>query len=332
MGRIQGKKRARLGRKTASLRQQIEALEKCEQATLQTTATAKFPNDIHAMMRKPPTERPPLEKQLAALAYRQVQYEFDHLKLKDPEKKQYEGLVKELAKFDALKPKLLAPAAPWFAMPSILTPAVHIPKKSAGPAIEPGFLTILDENPAAIKPPPALTSTGRRLALANWLTRPDNPLTTRVIVNRIWQYHFGRGLVPTASDFGKLGERWPLELLDWLAERFVADGWSIKKMHRLLVTSMTYRQAATSEGSQVALSKDPDNRLWWKMTTPGSMPSKSATPFSRHRPADWPWGVRAWIPKSRAAAFTPRFGATRRRRSSASLTRPRASPAPPSAT
>ena len=74
--------------------------------------------------------------------------------------------------------------------------------------------------------------------------------------------------MPTASDFGKLGEppSHP-ELLDWLAQRFVADGWSIKKMHRLMVTSMTYRQAATSDGSQAALSKDPDNRLWWKMTT-----------------------------------------------------------------
>ncbi len=90
----------------------------------------------------------------------------------------------------------------------------------------------------------------------------------RVIVNRIWQYHFGRGLVPTASDFGKLGER-PShpELLDWLAQRFVTDGWSMKKMHRLLVTSLTYRQAATGVAPDNALAKDPDNRLWWKMAT-----------------------------------------------------------------
>src|SRR5205823_1504749 len=119
-----------------------------------------------------------------------------------------------------------------------------------------------------ITPPPGLSSTGRRLALANWLTRPDHPLTTRVIVNRIWQYHFGRGLVATSSDFGKLGEppSHP-ELLDWLAQRFVADGWSFKKMHKLLVTSMTYRQSATSAAAEAALKKDPDNRLWWKMAT-----------------------------------------------------------------
>ena len=89
-------------------------------------------------------------------------------------------------------------------------------------------------------------TTGRRATLARWLTSPDNPLTARVIVNRVWQYHFGRGLASTASDFGKLGEQ-PShpELLDWLARRFVADGWSLKKMHRLILTSATYQQSAT---------------------------------------------------------------------------------------
>ena len=253
--------------KTAGLRKQIADLEQKDKIRAENGATAKFPKDIQAMMRKAAAERTPLEKQLAALAYRQVQYEFDNLKLKDPDQKKLNELQKELAKYDVFKP-VPNPIVPTIMDVGPEAPLTQIPKKSAGPPIAPGFLTILDEAPATVSPPPGLASTGRRSALANWLTRPDNPLSTRVIVNRIWQYHFGRGLVATSSDFGKLGEP-PThpELLDWLAQRFVADGWSFKKMHRLLVTSMTYRQSATSPAAESALKKDPENRLWWKMTT-----------------------------------------------------------------
>src|SRR5262249_25440331 len=98
--------------------------------------------------------------------------------------------------------------------------------------------------------------------------RPDHPLTTRVIVNRIWQYHFGRGLVATASDFGRLGEK-PShpELLDWLAVRFVKEGWSFKALHRLILTSATYRHAAVAPVPAEALRKDPENRLLWRAQT-----------------------------------------------------------------
>ncbi len=94
-------------------------------------------------------------------------------------------------------------------------------------------------------------STGRRLALAHWLSRPDNPLSTRVIVNRVWQYHFGRGLAGTPSDFGRLGEppSHP-ELLDWLATELVREGWQLKPLHRRIVTSASYRQAATAQSTR----------------------------------------------------------------------------------
>src|SRR5207253_8159944 len=110
-----------------------------------------------------------------------------------------------------------------------------------------------------IAPPKHQASSGRRAVLAEWLTRPDHPLTSRVIVNRIWQQHFGRGLVATASDFGNLGEK-PShpELLDWLADRFVKDGWSLKKLHRLIVTSKTYQQSSLAAADAVAMQKDPD--------------------------------------------------------------------------
>src|SRR5207244_3607436 len=105
-----------------------------------------------------------------------------------------------------------------------------------------------------------------RLDLAQWLTRPSHPLTARVLVNRLWQHHFGRGLVATPNDFGMRGEK-PShpELLDWLACEFVTSGWSIKHMHRLMVLSSTYRQASRVAPTAVANKIDPDNRLLWRM-------------------------------------------------------------------
>ncbi len=104
---------------------------------------------------------------------------------------------------------------------------------------------------------------GRR-ELARWLVRSANPLASRVMVNRIWQHHFGEGLVRTPNDFGARGER-PSnpELLDWLAARFVESGWSVKAMHRLIMLSSAYQQSARA--SPAALAKDPDNRLFGRM-------------------------------------------------------------------
>ena len=102
-----------------------------------------------------------------------------------------------------------------------------------------------------------------RLQLAEWLTRPDNLLTARVMVNRIWQHHFGEGIVATPSNFGKLGGR-PShpELLDYLADQFVKSGWSIKAMHRQMMLSATYRQSCEGEKSNL----DPENRLLYHMS------------------------------------------------------------------
>src|SRR5207248_830441 len=109
-----------------------------------------------------------------------------------------------------------------------------------------------------------ITSGSGRLDLARWLTRPDHPLTARVMVNRIWQHHFGEGLVRTPSNFGKLG-RPPThpELLDWLARQFVQSGWSVKQMHRLIMLSAAYRQA--SEAAPETFRADPDNLLFGRM-------------------------------------------------------------------
>ncbi|HEY5313479.1 MAG TPA: DUF1553 domain-containing protein, partial [Pirellulales bacterium] len=103
-----------------------------------------------------------------------------------------------------------------------------------------------------------------RLELAQAIVSPDNPLTARVMVNRIWMHHFGEGLVPTTSDFGVRSER-PShpELLDWLASTFMEEGWSIKKLHRLIVLSQTYAQASNDRPE--CLRVDPGNRLLWRM-------------------------------------------------------------------
>ncbi len=108
---------------------------------------------------------------------------------------------------------------------------------------------------------------GPRTVLANWLTRPDNPLATRIIVNRIWQYHFGNGICRSPSDVGVMGE-WPShpELLDWLAQELPRRNWSLKSLHRLIVSSATYRQAsvptdATRNMLQKSKQQDPDNEL-----------------------------------------------------------------------
>src|SRR5207248_4361672 len=115
-------------------------------------------------------------------------------------------------------------------------------------AVAPGGLAVLDDAlPLKVPdtPLPATGTTGRRLALAKWLTDPRHPLTARVLVNRVWMHHFGRGLVGTPGDFGFLGER-PThpELLDWLAGDFMAGGWRLKRLHKLIMTSTAYRQAA----------------------------------------------------------------------------------------
>jgi len=134
-------------------------------------------------------------------------------------------------------------------------------------AVEPGALQILDDRfPLKVPAKTAnVPSSGRRLAFARWLTDPKNPLTARVIVNRVWLNHFGQGIVSTPGDFGKLGER-PThpELLDWLAADFVQQGWSLKKLHRLIMTSTAYRQ--DSRRDEMRDRVDPDNDLYSRMS------------------------------------------------------------------
>ena len=136
---------------------------------------------------------------------------------------------------------------------------------SPGSEMSPGFLTVATygDAPTAIPRPDARTS-GRRLALAEWIASRDNPLTARVIANRIWHHHFGRGIVRTLDNLGKMGDP-PThpDLLDWLAVEFMNRGWSIKELHRLLMTSAAYQMASSYEHA-ASRAADPDNQLLWQ--------------------------------------------------------------------
>jgi len=254
--------------KTADIRGQIEVLERPAREKSEKAVVDKLPKEIQEIMRMPASDRTPYEQQIRDLAYRQVTEEEDKLDGKYKNQEKLDELKKALAGYDEFKPKPL-PSGLLVKDVGPKAPPVTIPKDKSQTPIEPGFLTLLDEAPAKIEPPISNPqSTGRRTSLARWIADPANPLTARVAINRVWQRHFGRGIVATSSDFGHLGEppSHP-ELLDWLANYFVEHHWSLKEMHRLILTSATYRQSATladARQTERAALVDPDNHLLWR--------------------------------------------------------------------
>jgi hypothetical protein len=159
-------------------------------------------------------------------------------------------------------------------------PAVYLNRRGGyempGAAVEPAFPAVLVQDAAEGMQPavPGAPTSGFRTALAHWLTGSDHPLTARVIVNRVWQQYFGRGIVSTPDNFGRSGAL-PThpELLDWLAREFVDSGWRFKTLHRLILNSSVYRQSShepaqtstTAHAPDDGRAVDPDNRLLWRM-------------------------------------------------------------------
>jgi len=136
----------------------------------------------------------------------------------------------------------------------------HVP----GDKVEPGFLQVVTTTPPVLPTPdPNAKSTGRRRVLADWIASPENPLTARVLANRVWQHHFGRGIVRSPNNFGVQGDK-PThpELLDWLAADLIREGWRLKPLHRLIMTSNAYKMS--SKANAEALAKDPVNDLFWR--------------------------------------------------------------------
>ena len=259
---------AKWEQETQAIRAEIAALERKYRETATQKAIEIFPDDVQAMLRRPEARRTPYERQVAALAWRQIEYEYARLdrSIKGEDSVRHADLKRRLAEHDKLKP-----AEPPYVLAVRETGATGIdaviPKKNT--VVPPAFLTVLSAQypaePARITPPADGTSTGRRAALARWLTEPSNPFTARLAMNRLWQLCFRRGLAPYASDFGRLGEppSHP-ELLDWLSAEFMARGWDQKAMHRLVLTSAAYRRSSTHAAPQAGQLKDPQNVLLWR--------------------------------------------------------------------
>jgi hypothetical protein len=254
--------------KTRDIRAQMEQILATVRHEKTLDSIGMFPKEAQEAVFAAPEKRTPMQWQMYYRSASRLPSDAALAKsLKDEAKEQYERLQAELAKYDHLKPAD-PPVAEAMIDNGAHAPAMHVLAGGVYDAplteVEPGFLTILDPAPAKIVPPAnGIESTGRRTALANWLTDPKNPLTPRVMANRIWHYHFGRGLVGTPSDFGVMGDR-PThkELLDYLAATFVEGGWSMKNLHRLIMLSNTYQQSSAHQAE--AAEVDPGNKLLWR--------------------------------------------------------------------
>ena len=265
-------KQATWEEQSKELRDQISKLEAPIIKALYDDSFEKYPAEIQTAITTAPEKRDTMQWLMYHKAQWQLYYGVDEdgngikNKLKGEQKKQWEELRTKLATFDNIKPKPLPTGS------GITDVGAQAPKHfllngggydNYGEEVQPGFLTIIDKNPASVIKPTNCDSSGRRTALANWLTDPKNPLVARVMVNRLWHYHFGRGIVGTPSDFGMMRDlETNRDLLDYLAATFIEKDWSMKAMHKLLMLSSTYQQA--SDFNETAAAKDPENLLLWR--------------------------------------------------------------------
>ena len=245
----------------------------------------RYPDYVIEAIERPSAQRTPLQQWMASLLatkscgtcplrpkpYLDPAFRGVAKRLKGDDKARFEELDAQLEEFAHLMPAEI-PRGTGIIDVSADPPPTHVLSNGLYTQpldeVEPGFLSILDPGAATVVPPQGGRSTGRRSALAGWLTDTSNPLPARVMVNRIWHHHFGRGIAATPSDFGMMGER-PShpELLDWLAREFVHGGWSLKRIHRLVMLSSTYRQApspAPGHDMRRAERVDPFNKLLWR--------------------------------------------------------------------
>ena len=258
-------------RKIAELERQLEEKARPLRKQLLEEKMAALPEslrqDLKEASRVKPEERTPVQKYLLGKFAETLQVTRAEILQKFQDfaetSKQIEEQIKDEKKKLKDKPRIRA----LFDMGGRPTPTRILGRGEythPGDEVLPGVPAVLNGELAPYrveKPGWSTETTGRRLALARWLTQPGHPLTARVMVNRVWQHHFGVGLVSTPGNFGSTGAR-PSHpgLLDWLAREFVDRGWSLKALHRLMMTSTAYRQQ--SRAGELARERDPDNRLW----------------------------------------------------------------------
>ncbi|MCS7021467.1 MAG: DUF1549 and DUF1553 domain-containing protein [Gemmataceae bacterium] len=251
------KQAAPLQAEIAALRKQVADIDAPYRAALSRAKREKLEPHYRQALDTPADKRTPQQKKLAeeAAVLIKVSWEEVVAALSPADRERRSALKQRWHELEARLPP--PPAQAWAIrneepIPTFILKRGEPHRKLV--SVVPAFPRVLTAT--AVEPK-------SRLDLARWLTRPDHPLTARVIVNRLWQHYFGRGLVPTTDDFGLRGQppSHP-ELLDYLAVELVEHGWSLKHIHRLIVTSATYRQSAlTTHGRHT----DPDNRLLWRM-------------------------------------------------------------------
>lgn len=250
-------------REVAGRKADLEKREEAHRKAAFNDARALFPPDIQKLLDAPRDSLSPFEKQVRDLAYRQVQFEFDRIESKVKDVKEREEIKKLRLELKALTPE--------FAVVSTATDIsakvddASLVRRGKSESVSPAFPTVLDRMGSAPVINPRAASSGRRAALAEWLTRPDHPLVPRVIVNRVWQRVFGRGIVATTSDWGTLGEK-PShpELLDGLTRGFINGGWKIKPLVRAMVLSEAYGQASLRPDAADMREADADNSMLWR--------------------------------------------------------------------
>lgn len=250
---------------TREVRDEMKSLVAQKEQAIYDRHVQTFPPAVQEMFAKPQAEQTSYERQIAFLVHRQGRREVRTraqpekiLKKGSPEHARYHELERELATFDSLKP-----VKPPQAFVSTDTGVEAAEVILQGASVAPAFPGILGGGHPEITG--KTKTTGRRSALASWMVQESRPLTARVMVNRIWQHHFERGLAPSPNDFGKLGGK-PSHpaLLDWLARELVKGGWSVKHLHRVIMTSRAYRQTARHEPGTYEERIDPTNRLLWR--------------------------------------------------------------------
>ena len=237
---------------------------------------AKLPEYMQLAWKTPPEKRTEgqklnviqIEKTISNDSLRALITEKDVVSLMpDDVKVKHAQVSEEIAALEAKRPAPFETAMAIGERGRVPLPSFFLHRgspDSPGSQVTPGVLAVVSESEWRFPEPPAdAASSWRRRGLAEWLVSKGNPLTARVMVNRLWQHHFGEGIVRTPGNLGKMGER-PShpELLDWLALELQDRGWSLKAMHRLMMTSRAYQMASMDVAANAAI--DPENRMFWR--------------------------------------------------------------------
>jgi cytochrome c553 len=254
----------------APWKDKIKQLEQPYRDHLLSEKKAKLPDYIQIAIRTPPEKRTDGQKLNATQVEKTLSIDAKELyaALSQEDKVRHDQLSAKVKELEDQRPEPYASAMSVTEPGREATPSYFLHRGSPGQkgsAMKPGVLTVASRSDLSFPEPPSdATTSWRRRGFAEWLASSENPLTARVMVNRIWQHHFGEGIVRTPNNFGKMGER-PThpELLDWLATEFVQKGWSVKAIHRLILNSETYQMASTDVAADVAI--DRENKYLWRM-------------------------------------------------------------------